>query len=489
MRKSTLLKIFLTGLFLAVILVKVSVFDIARVMLSLNPFYFAGAVLLVPMLIFLRNLRWNLFLRSAGVDIPLFQSLKVLLIGNFYGLITPGHIGEIGRAYHMDEKKVITLPTIVLEKIIDICTLTGLSLVTILVFFPTHSVMVAIIILCCVAVPVGIFLLMNKKIVHFIIRFFGIGRDESGQFAGNLKGLVTNYKLVGFSFFITLIYYITAYVLGYLIIRSAGFNPAVFITLPIIVLMGNIPLTIAGIGLRESVGSVLFIYLGETAADGFVFAFLLFILVTVLPAFVGYIFAMRGYENWGINTGQINGLLSPYLESRRMEKITGIVTGGSILDYGCGSGKIIPLLSFTRYTGTDLNRSVLSEARKEYSDTKNVFFYTIEEFETLQEKYDFIILSAVIEHFRDPMETLTGLSRRLQNQGKIVITTPTPRGNNLLRIGSKLGIFSRNAFEEHNQILSKNEFITISAKLNLKIIKYDSFEIGMNQIVVLAHEG
>jgi 2-polyprenyl-3-methyl-5-hydroxy-6-metoxy-1,4-benzoquinol methylase len=186
--------------------------------------------------------------------------------------------------------------------------------------------------------------------------------------------------------------------------------------------------------------------------------------------------------------GQITGFLSPFLENKRMKVITSFVTGGTILDYGCGNGKIIPSLTYTRYTGTDLDQNVVSEAKKNYSPGKNVFFYTIEEFENLQEKYDFIILSAVIEHFKDPLQTMTGLTRRLQNQGKIIITTPTPRGNTLLKFGSMLGIFSRCAFEDHNQIFSKTDFIALAEKLNLRIIKYDTFEIGMNQLVVLSHE-
>lgn len=488
MKKTTLLKIFFTGLLLAVLLFKVNIFDIVHCALSLNPLYLTGALLLVPVLLILRTWRWNLFLGSVGIHLPFFESLKVLLIGNFYGLITPGRIGELGRAYHMNEKKVITLPTVILEKIIDIWTLIGLSLVTIFFYFPDNSIMIGIIILCCIALPAAILLLMNEKILQGIAGVFGIRKEESSQFSENFRGLINNYSLVVFSFFISLIYYCIAYLLGYLIIVSAGFNPVVFITLPIIVLMGNIPLTIAGIGLRESVGSVAFVYLGETAANGFVFAFLLFIFISVLPGFVGYILAMKEEVPQKRKTGQMTGLLSPFLESRRMKKITRIVTGGTVLDYGCGAGNIIPALSYTRYTGTDLDRTVLSKTKKKYADEKNVYFFTVEDFEELDEKYDFIILSAVIEHLEDPIKTMHELGMLLKDHGIIVITTPTPLGNNFLKFGSRLGIFSRSAFEEHHRIFTRNDFIILAEKLNLKIIKYDTFEIGMNQLVVLSHD-
>ena len=271
MRKTTLLKIFLTILLLAVLLFKVTVFDITRVILSLQPVYLAGALLLVPVLLVLRTWRWNLLLGSVGIVLPFPETLKVLIIGNFYGLVTPGRIGELGRAYHLNEKKVLTLPTVVLEKIIDIWTLTGLSLVTFFFYFSKNTLIIAIIILCCGALPAATFLLMHTKTVSFFGSVAGIRQEDSEQFVGNFRRLIHNYRLVGFSFGISLVYYGVAYLLGYLITVSAGFDPVVSITLPLIVLMGNIPLTIAGIGLRESIGSVAFIYLGETAADGFVF--------------------------------------------------------------------------------------------------------------------------------------------------------------------------------------------------------------------------
>jgi hypothetical protein len=67
--------------------------------------------------------------------------------------------------------------------------------------------------------------------------------------------------------------------------------------LPIVVLMGNIPITISGLGLRESIGSLCFVLLGESAANGFVFSLLLFIFITVIPAIFGYVIIMIG----GIN--------------------------------------------------------------------------------------------------------------------------------------------------------------------------------------------
>jgi len=295
MKNSTILKIFLTILLLVILVIKVDFIEVIRITASLNLFSIVSALALVPVLYAIRAIRWNIFLRSVDVVIPLSQSYKVLLIGNFYGLVTPGKIGELGRAYHMNEKKVVTLPTIIMEKIADICTLICLSVLTVILFFQNNSYMLIGTILCAVVIIFGLFILTNKKIILYITSFLKTDQDNSRQFTENLQGLLRNYPVIGNAFLMTIVYYLVAYVLGYLIILAAGFDPIVLITLPIIVLMGNIPLTISGLGLRESIGSLSFVYLGDTAANGFVFSFLIFFMITVIPGIVGYLLTLKEY--------------------------------------------------------------------------------------------------------------------------------------------------------------------------------------------------
>jgi glycosyltransferase 2 family protein len=293
MKKLTILKIFLTIILFGILFIKVNFFDIVKIIFSLNIVYLIGAFILVPVLYIIRTERWNQFLHFFGINLQFFESFKILIIGTFYGLITPGKIGELGRVFHIREKKVLTLPTIIMEKLVDISTLVGLSLLTIIVCFPKDSIMLFIIIFFIAAVVLGVFLLTNEKIIFLIMIFFGIGRTDCDQFTQNFRKLLYNFPLIRKSFLLSLVYYGICYLIGYFIILSAGFNPITFITLPIIILMGNIPLTIAGLGLRESVGSIAFVYLGESAADGFVFAFLLFIIITLIPGIFGYIFTMQ----------------------------------------------------------------------------------------------------------------------------------------------------------------------------------------------------
>lgn len=293
MKKSTIFKFFLTILLFVVLFLKVNFFDVIKIIFSLNSVYLIGAFILVPIIYLIRTARWNLFLHFFGINLQFFKLYKILVIGIFYGLVTPGKVGELGRAYHIPEKKVFTLPTIILEKLVDIATLAGLSFFTIIICFPKDPILLITILFCLAAVVLGIFLLTNTKFIFSMTRFFGVESNDCDQFAQNFRKLLYRYPVVGKSVLLSILYYCICYLICFFICLSAGFNPIVIITFPIIILMGNIPITISGLGLRESVGSLLFIYLGDTAANGFVFAFLIFFIITGVPGIFGYILSMK----------------------------------------------------------------------------------------------------------------------------------------------------------------------------------------------------
>jgi len=293
MKKFSIIKIVLTILLFAVLFVKINLFDVANIILSLKCIYLLGAFILLPILYSIRTIRWNIFLRFFGINLRFIKLFKIMIIGIFYGLITPGKVGELGRAYHVTEKKMITLPTIIMEKIIDIATLIGLSLVTVLVYFPNDTIMLLIIVSLIIVLVLGVFFLLNSKLIYKLVKILGIQDNECDKFTHHFRKMLGNYSIMAKSFSLSFLYYIICYFICYFISLAAKFNPIVVITFPIIILMGNIPVTISGLGLRESVGSLLFTYLGEPPANGFVFAFLIFIVITVIPGIVGYFLLLR----------------------------------------------------------------------------------------------------------------------------------------------------------------------------------------------------
>ena len=96
----------------------------------------------------------------------------------------------------------------------------------------------------------------------------------------------------------TVWYYTLSYVIGYLILLSLNIDTFAVITLPIIVLIGNMPITISGLGLRESVAALCFVLLGIDGMYGFSFSLIQFGIITLIPGLVGYgLFIKSGLHN------------------------------------------------------------------------------------------------------------------------------------------------------------------------------------------------
>ncbi|WP_281767204.1 class I SAM-dependent methyltransferase [Methanoculleus bourgensis] len=167
-----------------------------------------------------------------------------------------------------------------------------------------------------------------------------------------------------------------------------------------------------------------------------------------------------------------------------MNEIVQHVVGNTILDYGCGYGKLAASFSGKIYTGVDTDKSVIDYARKLHSGKEHMQFYTLDEFIFQDHKYDSIIMAAVIEHLDEPAHILKNLKAHLAEGGRVIITTPTPLANEILKLGAKFRLFSKEGIEQHQSLLKKQDFISISQKIGLTLRYYGRFEVGLNQIVV-----
>ncbi len=492
MKVSTALKLGLTALLFLILFTRVRPSEIFNTFESLNIPYLIPALLTVLVLFLTRTYKWGILLRSTGITKRFSELFKVLIIGVFYGAITPGKVGELGRAYHLKENRTTVLSTVLVEKITDVLALVVLGAVTIALFFNNQSTMPYLIAVCVIVVLCCTATLVSRRCLLLVARFFKIGAEHVDTFVTNCRNQLTNPKILPVVILSTFGYYGIAYLLGYFLLLALNADVSAVIALPLIVLMGNIPVTISGLGLRESVGSYCFLQLGETAANGFAFSLLLFLTMVLIPGLFGYLFALRGtYTEQNNSTpddckskGQITGLLSPFLEERRLQKVLPHIHGERVLDYGCGYGKLASILNGKEYLGVDINEDVLLTARLRYQNNARVSFHSPSSLNDSDRIFDTIILSAVLEHLDDPIGQLKFFRERLSTDGRIIITTPTEFANTILSAGSHLRLFSKEAVEEHDRLYNKQDFVRFSNETGLKLVHYERFEFGLNQVVV-----
>jgi len=176
------------------------------------------------------------------------------------------------------------------------------------------------------------------------------------------------------------------------------------------------------------------------------------------------------------------GILSPFLKNQRY-KITSkeIESKRKVLDIGCGKGDLKNRLIDCDYFGIDLKK-------RWPTDSKNLFICDISKTipkQLTNEKFDCIVALAIIEHLKEPKKFLANIKTLLAPSGKIILTTPHPLGRKIHDFGAKIGIFSKEAAEEHEKFLARDDFIKLSKENNLRVTKYKRFLLGLNQLVVL----
>jgi SAM-dependent methyltransferase len=180
------------------------------------------------------------------------------------------------------------------------------------------------------------------------------------------------------------------------------------------------------------------------------------------------------------------GLLSPYLERQRiLHGRKHVPDYASILDIGCGRATLLSWLPrIHSYTGIDLDEEVISMVSEAYPE--HHFYRMNIESDALpfDGTFSVIVMLAVLEHFSHPVETMRRIVSCMRNDGRIILTTPHSSARKIHDVGSSIGIFSKEAAEEHNVFFDKNLLENLARDCGCIMVNYERFQFGFNQAAV-----
>jgi 2-polyprenyl-3-methyl-5-hydroxy-6-metoxy-1,4-benzoquinol methylase len=180
-----------------------------------------------------------------------------------------------------------------------------------------------------------------------------------------------------------------------------------------------------------------------------------------------------------------DGILSPFLRRKRIMAALPYIQG-RVIDVGCGSGALANYVKSACYVGIDKDPAIIRIAKTIYP---NHVFYTTEEFHNANNeanKFNTVVSLAVLEHVENPLDFMLFLKSLLAENGKIVITTPHPHSQIIQSLGSKTGLFSSHAHQEHKKLFNAQEMTRLAANVNVKIGENETFLFGMNQLFILS---
>jgi 2-polyprenyl-3-methyl-5-hydroxy-6-metoxy-1,4-benzoquinol methylase len=172
------------------------------------------------------------------------------------------------------------------------------------------------------------------------------------------------------------------------------------------------------------------------------------------------------------------GLLTGFLAAKRYEAARPYLSG-RVLDFGCASGRLAEWCRPDAYVGVDIDVASLEIARRRHPS-----FRFAAELPT-GELFDTIVALAVIEHVKDPAALLSTLGALLRPAGRVVITTPDPRLGWAHAAGARVRLFSREANEEHEELLGRARMTEVADEAGLSVAHFRRFLLGANQLFLL----
>lgn len=272
--------------------------DIWLLLLTNVIFIFAN-VILCPVKI-------KLLLKTDGYDIPLKEIISIYWIGMFFNRFLPGGIGgDIIKAYGLaqvtkDSEKAIS--SVLMERLSGIFAIVPIVLFSLALYYKKLPLsLTRDVLLFIFAVIAGMVVFFNKRMMEGLIsileglRFKGLVSKIRGSYLSLYN--YRNHGLVVFQVFIlSVLFYMIAISAMWLLALSINFNAPItyfFIFLPIIFIVETLPVTISGIGVRESAYAYFFSMAGFDPSLAVSLSFLHFLLGIVNSSFGGIIFVLR----------------------------------------------------------------------------------------------------------------------------------------------------------------------------------------------------
>lgn len=148
----------------------------------------------------------------------------------------------------------------------------------------------------------------------------------------------------------------------------------------------------------------------------------------------------------------------------------------NILDYGCGTGGILEIISkkFQNIYGTDLSKSAIEFCKKR--NLSNVFHLNDINLKNYNQFFDLITVLDVIEHIDDDIGTLVKLRKYLKSKGLVLITVPAYQ--------FLFGPYD--ILTQHKRRYTKKHLSKIVTQSGYEIIKISYFNTFLSPLMILS---
>jgi len=287
------------------ILIKLDIFKILDEIKNVDYFLIILSLIVVLVMLITQTLKWFIIAKKQKINILFKNALKINLISNFYGFVTPSKLGTIVRVEYLKKytKNIGKgIGNFVLDKIMDISSVFFIAILFSFIFKNKLELPIWIFVFIFLVFVLTTLFFINKKrskIVLGIIynKFLPKNIKEKAKitFDSFYEDMPKKRYFIVF-FLLNVLNWAVIYYLTYLIALSLGINLSLIYflgILPIGTIIGLIPISINGLGTREAALIGLFGVFGVSAAKVFSMSILSILITGIIPSLIAAILIFK----------------------------------------------------------------------------------------------------------------------------------------------------------------------------------------------------
>ena len=270
---------------------------------SIKPIFIILALSLTLPRILIRNYAWQLIQKEQNIKLTFFQSLKIFLIGYFYGSITPGYLGQLMRVPYMKKKtgepygKLFVNSSI--ESIVHSSSMYIMIIIGALLIVETFPGIFPITIVWIIILAIIIIYFIKKergeKLFYTLIKYL-IPKKLKHNLNRFVQTFYNDFPKINrliLPFILGIFTWIIIFSQEYIIVLALGLDiPYLYFLLlfPLANAAGFLPITFAGLGTRELAAIVLFSTLFAVGKEEILVVSLVgFIITDLFTGFIGFL--------------------------------------------------------------------------------------------------------------------------------------------------------------------------------------------------------
>ena len=273
---------------------------------DLNLYFFATILFFAQQVIIAYS--WQILLKAQGNHVPFLNILRIYLIGSFIGAFLPSSVGMdvvriYGLAKHLKDG-THSASSMVVARVLGFWILIAFALLAAVPMshiLGERKLFVWILILSIFFLAATVFFLspVTKRILYLLLKLVHLShfKKQVEQTYRSIYEFSRHRKALLQLLLVSVFFQILGIYIVFLIGRSLDIKMSIglyFLLIPIIMIITLTPISIAGIGVRESSFVYFFTQVGSTSAQALSLSFLVFFQWILIALIGGIIYLLPG---------------------------------------------------------------------------------------------------------------------------------------------------------------------------------------------------